>query len=101
MTDLPPCHVLCKCPSAKKLPVLELPFIRTQREKVGEKSSAMIVTVDQRESNKQVEAANKKQAVKEKRDEEKKKEKERKDKDDTVRVEPFFAEDPDNQLMMI
>ena len=50
--DLPPCHIVCTCPAKQKIPVLELPFIRAQRAKVGTKSVAMIVSIDEKESKK-------------------------------------------------
>ena len=110
-TDLPPCHILCRCPPDQKLPILELPFIKAQREKVGEKSSVMIVTPDQKESKKQTaeiekknekqkkkEAKDKKDEAKKKKEEEIRKQKELKEKEDQDRVAEFLAEVPDCAL---
>ena len=58
--ELPPCHVACTCLAKQRIPLIELPFIRAQREKVGSKSGAMIVNVDEKEHKKQMESAKKK-----------------------------------------
>ena len=58
---LPPCHIVCKCPPQQKIPVLELPFVKALREKVEEKSAAMIVNVDYKESTKQFKEARKRE----------------------------------------
>jgi hypothetical protein len=60
VSQLPPCHVVCTCLAKQRIPLMELPFIRAQREKVGSKSGAMIVNVDEKEHKKQMEIAKKK-----------------------------------------
>ena len=101
-TDLPPCHVVCKCPAQQRIPLLELSFIKAQRKKVGEKSAAMIVNVDLKESKKQSEEAEKKQEKKEgqeakdKRQAEKKKREEQEEIDYVETVADFMREDPND-----
>ena len=62
LKDIPPCHVICVCPASQRIPILDMPFIRAQRDKIGEKSGVMIVSVDKKESHKQnIEAQKKKE----------------------------------------
>ena len=101
--DLPPCHILCSCPSEQQLPVLELSFIKAQREKVGEKSSVMIAQVDIKESNHQAAEIKKKiekqrrKDIREKEDLERQRklveEEEQKEKDAAERAYDFYAEE--------
>ena len=44
-------HVSCKCPRDQKVPVLELPFMKAQREKIGLISTMQISTNDKKESD--------------------------------------------------
>ena len=46
-------HVVCQCSRDEKIPILELPFMKAQREKIGVKSSMQIGLNDAKESNSQ------------------------------------------------
>jgi hypothetical protein len=97
-SSLVPCHIICKCPADQKLPLIELSFIRAQREKVGEKSAAMIGNADKKESKKQIESEEKrverekKKALKEQRDADKAENERRETAESAARVEEFWAE---------
>ena len=53
----PPCHLGahldCICPKEQKIPKLELLFIKTQRDKVGERGGMQIASVDYKEDARQ------------------------------------------------
>ena len=53
----PPCklgaHLDCTCPRENKIPKLELEFIKTQREKIGEKGGMQISLADSKEDARQ------------------------------------------------
>lgn len=66
-SSLPPCHIKCSCPREHKIPVLELPFIRIQREKIGGKSDCMMSSVDIKEHQKMVAALKRKEKSEESR----------------------------------
>ena len=99
-SGLVPCHVICKCPADQKLPLIELPFLRAQRQKVGGKSAAMIGNADKKESQKLAELEDKriekekKRALKEKKDAEKAEKDKRDREEDALRVKEFWAEAP-------
>ena len=67
LKDIPPCHVICVCPASQRIPILDLPFIRAQRAKIGEKSEVMIASVDKKESHKQNTEAHKKKEKEDKK----------------------------------
>ena len=67
-------HINCSCPKEMKIPVLELKFLYSQRNKVGEHSDMMISGIDLKETERQNKAA--KQKIREQEAEMKKKRKE-------------------------
>ena len=56
-------HINCDCSKEQKIPVLELGFIRAQREKIGTFSTMMIANRDVKETKKQNKTAERKAAV--------------------------------------
>ena len=66
----PRCHVDCTCLKDVKLPLLELKFLDTQRQKIGEQGSMMISgTKDMVEQVKQVKKLSRKEQDKRSADE--------------------------------
>ena len=59
------CHIKCKCKMWEKIPVLELRFIRAERDKTGNNSTHMIAGADIPESSKQDKAIKAKDKKKE------------------------------------
>ena len=53
-------HIKCDCSKEQKIPVLELGFIRAQREKIGTFSTIMIANKDDKETKKQIKTAERK-----------------------------------------
>ena len=51
----------CKCVKELKIPTLDLPFVRAQRLKVGDKCAYQMGKVDKRETKKQVDSLNRKE----------------------------------------
>ena len=56
-------HALCTCPKEWKVPVLDLLWLRSQREKFGEKGGMGMSSCDHKETKKQVNAAQNKAAL--------------------------------------
>jgi hypothetical protein len=57
-------HICCSCPREEKLPVLDLAFLKAQREKEGEKGRMMITsTVDMKEQERQEKMLARKQLI--------------------------------------
>ena len=49
-------HIMCSCPLAVKVPVLELQWLHSQRQKIGEKSSFSVEGDDKMETKRQIKA---------------------------------------------
>ena len=56
-------HINCDCSKEQKIPVLELGFIRAQREKIGTFSKMMIANRDDKETKKQNKTAERKEQL--------------------------------------
>ena len=67
-SDQPPCkedctkqaHIDCSCEDAQKVPVLDLAWLKGQREKTGSKSKYQIKNADVKETEKQINTAKRK-----------------------------------------
>ena len=72
-------HISCNCPRESKLPVLDLAFLRAQREKVGEKGSMMIVDiVDMKEQGRKEKMLARKELIQSRNESRREREKEEK-----------------------
>ena len=95
--------ISCQCPKEFKLPKLDLPFIRAQRLKVGDKSAYRMGQVDKREIMKQQATLNRKEQ--EKVDSENRNEKNRIEKEETNlrnrEAIEFLSEMPDDSSEQI
>ena len=68
-TPNPPCkedckleaHIKCACTLPQKIPVLELSWLKSQREKIGTKSKQQMISADKKETEKQNKAERRKQ----------------------------------------
>lgn len=56
-------HALCSCAKEWKVPVLDLLWLRSQREKLGEKAGMQMASADLRETKKQLKTAQNKAAL--------------------------------------
>ena len=98
-------HIQCKCKMEEKIPVMELRFVRSQREKIGNNSSHMIAGADKPESKKQVEAIEKKKKKKEEderiaKQNEEKREREMREKEKKEReAQAFLNENDENNVL--
>ncbi|KAG7168378.1 hypothetical protein Hamer_G002406 [Homarus americanus] len=58
-------HIDCGCPREKKIPVLELEFIKTQRTKAEGQGSMQMGSIDYSETKKQIANAKKREQIRE------------------------------------
>ena len=68
-------HINCNCPREAKIPKLDLPFIKDQRQKCGSKGQLQMALKDQKETTRQVEADKRKKKEEEREETRKKKQK--------------------------
>ena len=61
-------HIFCTCMKDKKVPLLELSWLKSQREKTGSKSNLQMVTEDKKETEKQQRYEERKQRESESRE---------------------------------
>ncbi|KAG7165939.1 hypothetical protein Hamer_G011852, partial [Homarus americanus] len=68
-------HIDCGCPREKKIPVLELEFIKAQRTKAEGQGSMQMGSIDYSETKKQIANAKKREQIRERRTKEENEEK--------------------------